>query len=381
MTEYIGGKPRKKGKGLKQFLFLVLVVSVGGGIYVYYNYVWPKRVLNETFSKIVKTEKMINLGCKKDDLTCKQRLSRAVEGANNHVFAEKVDMVTNTPELKKHLQKAHIDKSICFLAPGKDGENPKDDKLNAWLEEYGIDRFLDDKKLIASARSMYEEKYHKPTPVIAECDLMRKLRWRHIPFGQTWRDYTLASRFLEWSALAHSVTRSTETTPEQKRMMKAMKKNPAYFTDQNIDRLTGLAKRKLTLKRMEKIRTAIRRFNRDVRELPLNEDRTGIMLGWLASKDDMHPWLKRRWHGPYVDETELVDLWECPIIGQRVPKTGAMTLISMGSDCKEYGKALGEDIEIEVNAYVAPTPEEEKPEVAEKKIFLRKKNRRNILLP
>jgi hypothetical protein len=354
MAEYIGGKPKKRGGGTATFIFISILALAAFGTYVYFDYVWPTRIQQSAVDSLIRAEDMIMNGCKASDVACQKRLSKAINEVEDNTFSRTLKNALSTEEVAKHLKKAHEDGSICFLVDDEGQKAPSDDVLVTWLDDYGSQKFLNDKSLIARARHLYEGRYLKPTPELYQLKLFRKLRWRHIPFGKTWREYTLASRFLESSSLARGTSQPTSTTSNERRMMKAMKKNPVYFTDSNIERLTQLAKQEMTKDRLENIKKAVRRFRNDVRELPLNEDKTSLALVWLSSKEKLHPWLKRRWNGPYVEKTELVDMWGCPIVGTRVPKTGAMSVISYGSDCTEGGVAEAKDIEVAIVAYTPP---------------------------
>lgn len=362
MADYIGGRPKKRGGGAAKFLFLFILALVAFGAYVYFDYIWPTRVQQNAVESLLRAEKIIKNGCDVLDMECQKNLSKAISEVENNLFEQTLRNALSTKEVATHLKKAHHDGSICFLIDEDKDASPSNEDLISWLKDYGSVKFLDDKPLITKARHLYEARYLKPTPELYQRRLLRKLRWHHIPFGKTWREYTLASRFLGSSSLTRGLSRPTQATNNQHRVMKAMKKNPVYFTDSNIERLTQLAKQDLTKDRLENIKKAVRRFRYDVRELPLNEDRESLALDWLSSRDKLQPWLKRRWNGPYVDKTELVDLWGCPIVGNRVPKTGAMSLVSYGSDCTKGGIEEARDIEVAIMAYTPP----KKKAVAEK---------------
>jgi hypothetical protein len=347
MAEYIGGRRRKRG-GATKFVFIFAIALTAFGTYIYFDYVWPTRVQQDAVDSLLQAEQIIQKGCEAADTECQKELSKAINEAENNIFEQTLRNALSTEEVSEHLKKTHEDGSICFLANEDESESPTDKELIGWLGDYGSEKFLKDKPLIARARYMYEERYLKPTPELYQRKLLRKLRWRHFPFGRTWREYTLASRFLGSSSLTKGPSKIRQTTKNERRMMKAMKKNAAYFTDSNIERLTRLAKQDLTKDRLENIKKAVRNFRNDVRELPLNKDKRSLKLGWLSSKEKLHPWLKRRWNGPYVEKTELVDMWGCPIVGTRVPKTGAMSVISYGSDCTKGGLEEAEDLEVAI---------------------------------
>ncbi len=386
MADYIGGRPKRKGRGLAQFLLIVTLAVAVGAAYLYYNYIWPHREQTKVVAKLITVEKLLAQDCKEGDARCQEDISKALHRVRDNAFEQTLQKVLSSPEIAQRLIDAHDDGSICFLVEGQESKKPDEEELILWLSDYGSQKFLDDIAIIERARDLYEAQYLKPTPTLYQLKLLNKLRWRHIPFGRTWRDYTLVARYLEWSATVNGPTQSSEPTPEERRVMKAMKKKPLYFTDANIDRLTYLAKKELTLERLAKVRDAVRRFARDVREIPVGEDRTTLELTWLASRDELHPWLKRRWAGPYVKQEELVDLWECPLAGTRVPKTGAMTLTSYGSDCAEGGEASGEDLALSIEAYARrPKPKENSDDqvvdqVVEKK-RREKRNREISILP
>ena len=86
----------------------------------------------------------------------------------------------------------------------------------------------------------------------------------------------------------------------------------------------------------------------------------------------MHPWNKKRWRGPYVSETTLIDLWGCPIVGERIAKTGAMELIARGSDCTSGGTDDAEDVALKISAF-RPM---KKPAKGEKKVVKKKRRRK-----
>lgn len=376
MSEIIGRRPKHRGRGWIQLLFIIAISIVAYAAYTYFDYVWPRRVQREALAKLTSAEELINRGCGENDVACKERISRSLNNVRNNVFEQTLKEALSQEEIEKHLLKAHKDGSICFLVGGDQGEAPSEEGLVLWLGEYGSEKFLDDKPLISQARNLYERRYHMPTPFLAQRQLLKKLRWRHLPFGETWRTYTLAARFMEWSALLKGPTPDAEPSSEERRMMKSMKKNPVYFTDVNIDRLTSLAKRDMTLDRLAKVRDAMRRFRNDLRALPIGTDRTKLELGWLASKSDMDPWTKKRWRGPYIESSMLVDLWECPIVGEREPKTGAMKLISYGGNCAVGGESEAEDIALSISTY---TPKSTRAEAPIKRTRKRRKRRRIVL--
>jgi hypothetical protein len=376
MSEIIGQRPKRRGRGWIQLLFIIIIATAAYAAYTYFDYVWPRGVQRKALAKLAGTEELINRGCGENDVACKERISRSLNEMRNNVFVQTLKEALSQEEIKKHLLKAHKDGSICFLVGGDQGKAPSEEDLVLWLGEYGSGKFLDDKPLISQARNLYERRYHMPTPFLAQRELLKKLRWRHLPFGQTWRTYTLASRFMEWSALLKGPAPDADPSSEERRVMKSMKKNPVYFIDKNIDRLTALAKRDITLDRLAKVRDAMRRFRNDLRALPIGTDRTKLELGWLASTNDMDPWTKKRWRGPYIENAMLVDLWECPIVGEREPKTGAMKLISYGGDCSAGGEREEEDIALSINTY---TPKPTRAEAPAKKIRKRRKRRRIVL--
>jgi hypothetical protein len=362
MALYIGGKSRHKNHRLAQSVMLVLLVIAAGCAFGYFNYIWPQLAQNDAIKKIARYDELASAGCDSGNEYCLERLTKAANGVRNSAFAKALDSALETDEIKKHLTKAHTDGTICFLVDSDKGDAPSEAELTTWLEDYGSKDFMKDTALIKRMRNSYEAKYLKPSPRIYQIELFRSLRWRHIPFGQTWRDYTLASRFLEWSAIVEGPTPPQALSQKEKRLMRAIEKNPSYFTDANIERLENLAKRKLTLDRLTAVRDAIKQYRRDVHDIPVGSDRSKLELGWLVSNDDIHPWNKKRWRGPYVSEKTLVDMWGCPIVGERKPQTGAMELTARGSDCADGGEGDAEDIALTVSAYV---PIEEKPEDTE----------------
>lgn len=369
MAIYIGGRPHHKGHKLAQFIIVTLLLIAAGCAFGYFNYVWPQLVQNDAVKKLARFDELAAVGCEKGNEYCLERLTKAAADARNSDFTRALNDSLATDEIKKHLTKAHTDGTICFLVDADEGKAPNETELTSWLNDYGSKSFMKDTALITRMRNAYEAKYLKPSPRIYQMELFRTLRWRHIPFGQTWRNYTLASRYLEWSAIIDGPVSPDTLSSKEKRLMRAIEKHPIYFTDANIARLEGLAKRKLTLDRLTAVREAIKQYRRDVRDLPIGADRSKLELGWLVSRDDMHPWNKKRWRGPYVSETTLVDLWGCPIVGKRVPRTGAMELIARGSDCTDGGINDAEDIALAITAFrpkKKPT-EDGKPVVKKKK--------------
>ncbi len=382
MGDYIGGKPRRKGRGTINFIIALILIVSAGATYLYFDYIWPKQVQRGVIKHLTRVEEMINRGCADDDASCQERISKAQSELRDNPFELTLKEALSSPEMVKRLKQAHTDGSISFLVALDDQKQPSPEELVLWLENYGSQKFLDDRPLIARMRDVYEGRYLKPTPALYQYKLLRKLRWSHIPFGKTWRDYTLASRYLGWSALLDGPKRSSKMSKDETRVMDAMKKKPLYFTEGMIEQLTYLAKKELTLERLTKLRDSLKRFVRDVRELPLSEDKTRIELGWLASREDMHPWLKRRWGGPYVSASELVDLWGCAIVGVRVPHTGEMTFISYGSDCQAGGENESEDIAYAVTSYTPrPAVKAENKPVEKKKLRRKKKRRTSVILP
>ena len=96
----------------------------------------------------------------------------------------------------------------------------------------------------------------------------------------------------------------------------------------------------------------------------------------------MHPWNKKRWRGPYVSKTTLVDLWGCPIVGKRVPRTGAMELIARGSDCANGGNSEAEDIALTITAFrPKKKPAEDVKPVVKKKRRRKKRSSTFSIMP
>lgn len=382
MAIYIGGKPRHQNHKAHVIIVVVLLAAAAGA-YGYFNYVWPQLKQNDVVKKLARADELAAVGCKSDNKYCQERLSKALNAARDTVFVQALKDALATDEIKKHLTKAHTDDSVCFLVTSDDQQQPSTGELRAWLSDYGSKQFMNDANLIARMRSAYEAKYLKPSPRIYQIELFRTLRWRHMPFGATWRTYTLAARYLEWSAIIDGPKVSDAFSSKEKRLMRAIEKYPLYFTDANIARLENLAKRTLTLERLATVRDAVKQYRRDVRDLPVGANRSKIELGWLVSKEDMFPWNKKRWRGPYVSKTTLVDLWGCPILGTRTAKTGAMELISHGSDCAVGGENGAEDVSLAITTYTSrlnskKTKNEEKP-VAKKRRLPKRRPTLSIL--
>lgn len=383
MSLYIGGKSRHKSSKHIHVIIVILLIIGAAGAFGYFDYIWPQLQQSDAVKKLTRADELAAVGCETDNTYCQERLSKAVANARNTAFAQALNNALATDEIKKHLMKAHTDGSICFLIDSDDAKAPTEDQLSTWLKDYGSKEFMNDANLIARMRNAYEAKYLKPSPRMYQIELFRTLRWRHLPFSKAWRDYTLAASYLEWSAIIEGPKVPDELSSKEKRLMRAIEKHPSYFTDTNIARLENLAKRTLTLERMAAIHDAVRQYRRDVRDLPIGSDRSKLELGWLLSTKEMFPWNKKRWRGPYVSETTLVDYWGCPIVGTRTPKTGAMELVSRGSDCVSGGTDEAEDITV---ALTAPRPkkaeasDEDEPAV-KKKVRRRKKRSTFSIFP
>jgi len=361
MADFIGSRPRKKGSG-GIFMLLILLVALGGGaLYLYFNYVWPAHVQHKEFARVAAYEMRVSEGCKTDDTACKERLTAASREMAENEFARLSSRILAMPAVKERLLKAHKDGSICFLASRAAQKDPSDDELKTWLDAYGLEKFLEDTALIARAKKLYEGRYHKPDPFMAQHEFVRGLRWKQFPFGAAWRDCTLAAQYMEWMALTKNPTAPAQAPSAESAMMEALQKNPQYFTDKNVARLTAMAKSSLTVSLLAKVRDALRRFRADMREYPPGEDDTHLNLAWLSSREGMPPWLKGRWYGPYIDAELLYDLWRCPIVAARVPVTGELMLMAYGADCAKGGEGDGKDISLVLMAGTtkSETPQDE----------------------
>lgn len=356
MADYIGTRPRSKKRGYLQLSLALAIAAAAAAVYTYYDYIWPQRMLERTVKELADAQDVIGRGCDDGDAACRERLAQSSRTIRDNPFEQALAAVLASPDIAKRLAGAHTDGSISFLVAHNDASAPGDEALSQWLDDYGAAVFLDNLSLIARARELYEAQYLKPTPALFQLELMKSMRWQHLPLGAAWRNYTLAAHYLEWKTLAKGPLRDEQHSGAELGMVKEMKKNPTYFTDAVIARIADMARKKLTIERMEAVRDAVKRFARDVRELPLSDERTRIEIEWLASRDGMQPQLKRYWAGPYLKGDELVDLWSCPLLGVRTPATGAMSIISRGSDCKEGGSGTAEDLEVAVSSY-APKPE------------------------
>ena len=385
MSIYVGGKPRHKSSKTVHIVVVLILVVAAAGAFGYFNYLWPQLKQNDVVKKLTRADELAAASCEPDNKYCQERLSKAVNAARDTAFTQALKASLATDEIRKHLTKAHTDDSVCFLVDADETKPPSTKELTTWLKDYGSKEFQENANLIERMRNAYEAKYLKPSPRMYQIELFRTLRWRHIPFSQTWRDYTLAARYLEWSAIIDGPEVPGTLSSKEKRLMRAIEKHPSYFTDKNIVRLEDLVKRTVTLEKLAAIRDAVRQYRRDVRDLPVSSDRSKLQLGWLISNNDMFPWNKKRWRGPYLSETALVDPWGCPIVGERMSANGAMELVSRGSDCTVGGKDGAEDLSLDLvphasQSYSKETEKVDKP-IAKLKKRRRKKRRQtfNIL--
>lgn len=113
----------------------------------------------------------------------------------------------------------------------------------------------------------------------------------------------------------------------------------AAFVAPRMFRRIGETKGQLTKAKMATIESALGRFYIDCGRYP--DDSEGLEALIIAPPD-----LEEKWSGPYVKQSELLDLWENPYIyfaeGELNP--GMFDLKSYGADGMEGGEDDNEDI-------------------------------------
>jgi len=178
--------------------------------------------------------------CPEGDTDCVQRKFKDFNktmAIKKKIYAP-LEKVKTYPEFIQELK--HHDKTFCYLT-NTPVQEVSSDELETWLAEYGKERFIDMLGFFVRGRQVFEQSYHQPTPTDAEIAAAAKLKWRHIPWGKTWRNYNTAVRFWSWSPKPpHS------RIPESalKEVIPHFKVHGAFFTMQNIFRLSDLAKTK-----------------------------------------------------------------------------------------------------------------------------------------
>ncbi len=104
----------------------------------------------------------------------------------------------------------------------------------------------------------------------------------------------------------------------------------------------GKTKAKLSKAKMATIENAIGRFYMDCDRYPDDSERLEVLLSPMPPEGVE----ENNWGGPYLKQSDIVDLWDRPYIyvaeGEINP--GSFDLISLGQDGMEGGEGDNEDI-------------------------------------
>lgn len=219
---------------------ILAIILIAVGTYAVISYAIPYLEWRAVEKRIESIRKLPE--CKEDDEECMQRNwqeANKLMGQNFQAMAPSYEVLKMNDVIEKM---KHYDGTVCYMVDAPVRE-VSDEDLAAWLKEFGVQKFYDQAHFFLWSRGVFEEKYHKPTPFGALISAVARLKWKHFPFGKTWRTYNSAQRFDIW---AYRPEEKKDVPDDIKNeILPILTRHGEYFTNRNFFRLLDMSKAEL----------------------------------------------------------------------------------------------------------------------------------------
>jgi hypothetical protein len=225
----------------KALFWVLLVILIGFGAYSFISYWLPYYQYRAADSE---AGSMQFKQCGADDKAC---MDSNLKIFNEH-FAKLREIFAPMYDIRKKddviAALRHADGTICYEVDGP-ARDVSDEELSKWLRSYGPARYKEFVGYFLRVRRIYEEAHHLPTPVGAKMAALSSLKWKHVPFGNTWRTYNDAFLQLKWTEMS-----PTEILPQERinEVLPILLRHGEYFMDRNALRILDLANSQLSSK-------------------------------------------------------------------------------------------------------------------------------------